>query len=84
MHRCLFSWLSVCLLSSVAVVQYGSTTQSSVSLGGRSFSDGYAAQRVLLSNFCRLDFEGARLQPGAGSASGRIHPCAPNPNLHAC
>jgi hypothetical protein len=26
-------------------------------------SDFLAAQRILLSNFCRLDFEGARLQP---------------------
>lgn len=29
----------------------------------RSVSDFLAAQRALLSNFCRLDFDGARLQP---------------------
>jgi hypothetical protein len=64
MHRCLSFWLSVCLLSSISVAQYGSNSQSAVKLGGRSFSDLYAAQRQLLSNFCRLDFEGSRLQAG--------------------
>ena len=64
MHRRLSCWLSVCLLSAVAVAQYGSSSQSGVKLGGQSFSDLYAAQKVLLSNFCRLDFEGARLHPG--------------------
>jgi hypothetical protein len=64
MHRCLFYWLSVCLLNSVAVAQSGSNSPSAVKLGGRSFSDLYAAQRLLLSTFCRLDFEGSRLQAG--------------------
>lgn len=64
MLRRLSWWLSVFLLSAVAAAQYGSNASSGVTLGGRSFSDLYAAQRVLLSNFCRLDFAGARLQPG--------------------
>jgi hypothetical protein len=58
----------------MAVAQYGSNaqpysqsnsqsnSQSGMRLGGRSFEDLYAAQKILLSNFCRLDFEGARLQ----------------------
>jgi hypothetical protein len=64
MHRRLACWLSVCLLSTVAVAQYGSSSQFGVKLGGQSFSDLYAAQKVVLSNFCRLDFAGARLQAG--------------------
>jgi hypothetical protein len=37
--------------------------QPSVNLRGKSFAELFAAQKVLLSNYCRLDFEGARLQP---------------------
>jgi hypothetical protein len=68
MHRCLFAWLLLSLLAAPAAAQSGTVSQlgsePGVRLGGRSFSDLYAAQRVLLSNFCRLDFEGARLEPG--------------------
>lgn len=72
MHRCLFTCLLVFLLTGAAQTQYDSNlqpdsqpnSQPSVRLGGQSFSDLYAAQRILLSSFCRLDFEGARLQAG--------------------
>ena len=72
MHRYLFTCLLVLLLTGAAWSQYDSNlqpdslpnSQPSVRLGGQSFSDLYAAQRMLLSNFCRLDFEGARLQAG--------------------
>src|SRR5512141_2231900 len=74
MHRWLLSWLSLFLLTAAAVAQYGSSSQANalpdsqlnsqptVKLGGRIFSDLYSAQS--LSNFCRLDCEGARLQAG--------------------
>jgi hypothetical protein len=50
------------VLTASALGQYGSTSQPGVKLRGRSFTDLYAAQKGLLSNYCRLDFEGARLQ----------------------
>lgn len=49
-------------LTSAALAQFTSVQQSGVKLRGRSFSELYAAQKTLLSNYCRLDFEGARLQ----------------------
>jgi hypothetical protein len=76
MHRCLFTGLLLFLLTGAAQVQYDSNmqpnsapnsqpnSQPSVRLVGQSFSDLYAAQKMLLSSFCRLDFEGARLQAG--------------------
>ncbi len=36
---------------------------SGMKIHGRNVGDYLAAQRILLSNFCRLDFEGVRLQP---------------------
>ncbi len=47
--------------------QIGLSTQSSggVRLRNRSSAEVLGAQRILLSNFCRLDFDGARLQPDA-------------------
>jgi hypothetical protein len=63
MHRRLLSLLFVFLLTTAALAQYGSATQPGVKLRSRSFADLYAAQKVLLSNYCRLDFAGARLQP---------------------
>jgi hypothetical protein len=47
--------------------QIGVTPQNSggMRLRNRSSADVLGAQRILLSNFCRLDFEGARLQPDA-------------------
>ena len=60
--------LSLLLLATAAMAQYGSADSQtnsvpSVKLRGRSISDLYAAQRSLLSSYCRLDFEGARLLP---------------------
>jgi len=51
------------LMTSVASAQFGTNLQPSVKLKGRSFADLYASQKILLSNYCRLDFEGARLEP---------------------
>lgn len=62
MRRRLFALLFCSALTSAALAQLSSAPQSGVKLGGRSFSELYAAQKILLSNYCRLDFEGARLQ----------------------
>jgi hypothetical protein len=63
MHRRLLSLLLLSVLTGAAPAQYGSPgLQPGVKLRGRSFAELYAAQKVLLSNYCRLDFEGARLQ----------------------
>jgi hypothetical protein len=62
MYRRLLSLIFLFLLSAAALAQYGSHSQPGVKLRSRSFTDLYAAQKVLLSNYCRLDFEGARLQ----------------------
>ena len=50
------------VLTSAALAQFGSAPQPGVKLRGRSFSELFAAQKTLLSNYCRLDFEGARLE----------------------
>ena len=65
MRRCLLISIFLFVLAAAAVAQFGSASQSSpgVKLRGRNFSDLYASQKTLLSNYCRLDFEGARLQP---------------------
>jgi hypothetical protein len=67
MRRSLLPLLFLFLWTCAAVAQFGSTAQPSVRLRGRSFADLYAAQKVLLSNYCRLDFEGARLQSAGWS-----------------
>ncbi len=64
MHRRLLFLLCSLLLTTAAVAQYGASPQSGVKLMGRSYAELYAAQKVILSSYCRLDFEGARLQPG--------------------
>jgi len=66
--HCLLALLSLFLLATAAMAQYGSADSQansapSVRLRGRSYSDLYAAQRTLISSYCRLDFEGARLLP---------------------
>ena len=63
MHRRLLSLLFLFVLTTAGLAQYGATSQPSVKLRSRSFGDLYTAQKVLLSNYCRLDFDGARLQP---------------------
>jgi hypothetical protein len=63
MHRRLLSLLFLFVLTAAAWAQYGPSAQPGVKLHGRSFEELYTAQKVLLSNYCRLDFEGARLQP---------------------
>lgn len=77
MHR--WSVLVVLLpLTAAAVAQLGASQsspqlvsqvaqQGGVKLNGRSYGDLYAAQRTLLSSYCRLDFEGARLFREDGS-----------------
>ena len=59
MQRRLLSFLLLFVLTAGAMAQDG----SGMKIHGRNVSDFLAAQRILLSNFCRLDFEGARLQP---------------------
>jgi len=54
------------LLAATAVGQIGITSQSGtpgVRVHSRSFGELAASEKTLLSSFCRLDFEGARLQP---------------------
>jgi hypothetical protein len=64
MHRRLLSLpVLLALLAVSALAQFSSNSQPGVRLGGKSFTDLYAGQKILLSNYCRLDFEGARLQP---------------------
>lgn len=71
MFRRLLCLLIIFILTAAALAQYGTTSQSGsqsgsqpgVKLRGRSFAELYAGQKVLLSNYCRLEFEGARLQP---------------------
>jgi hypothetical protein len=64
MRRCLLSLFLLFILAAAAAAQFGSASQNTpgVQLHGRNFGDLYAAQKTLLSNYCRLDFEGARLQ----------------------
>lgn len=71
MRRSLLVLLVLYSLAAVALAQFGATPQGGVELHGRSYNDLYAAQRILLSNYCRLDFQGARLQPGGW---GRFRP----------
>jgi hypothetical protein len=63
MLRRIATLLLLFVLSASVLAQFGSGSQPGVKLRSRSFSDLYGAQKVLLSNYCRLDFEGARLQP---------------------
>ena len=65
MNRRLFPLLFLMVFTAAALAQFGSSTSSppGVKLRGRSFAELYAAQKVLLSNYCRLDFEGSRLEP---------------------
>jgi hypothetical protein len=75
MHRRLLS-LVLLWLTAAVLAQFGAGSQANaqlvsqagpqggVKLNGRSYGDLYAAQRTLLSSYCRLDFEGARLLPG--------------------
>jgi len=64
MHRRLLTLVFVFLLASAAVAQLVGAQQSTpgVRLHSMSVADLSASQKILLSNFCRLDFEGARLQ----------------------
>jgi len=62
--RCrLISLLILLSCTAAAPAQFNPGPQPGVKLRGRSASDLDAAQRVLLSNYCRLDFAGTRLQP---------------------
>lgn len=67
MQRRIYSLVLLVVLSTLALAQYGANAQSGVKLRGRSFGDLFVAQKVLLSNYCRLDFEGMRLQPSGWS-----------------
>jgi hypothetical protein len=62
MFRYLRLLLFLVVGTTAALAQFGSAQPPGVQLRGRSFSDLAAAQKVLLSNYCRLDFEGARLE----------------------
>jgi hypothetical protein len=62
--RCrLISLLFLLSWTTAALAQFNPGLQPGVKLRGRNASDLYAAQKVVLSNYCRLDFAGARLQP---------------------
>jgi hypothetical protein len=62
--RCrLISLLFLLSWTVAALAQLNPGLQPGVTLRGRNASELYAAQKVLLSNYCRLDFAGARLQP---------------------
>jgi hypothetical protein len=67
MHRRLLSFLVLFLLPAAALAQMGSNPgggmMPGVPLGQTRVIDTIAKKRILLSNYCRLDFEGARLQP---------------------
>jgi hypothetical protein len=63
MHRRLCFLLFVFLWTTAALAQFSSASQPGVKLQGRSIDGLNAAQRVLVSSYCRLDFAGARLQP---------------------
>ena len=65
MHRRLFSSLFLAALTSAAFAQFGPAPQSGIKLRGRSIAEFESEQKTLLSNYCRLDFEGARLDPSA-------------------
>jgi hypothetical protein len=67
MHRRTYTVVMLLVLSTLTLAQYGPSAQSGVKLRGRSFSELLGAQKVLLSNYCRLDFEGVRLQPAGWS-----------------
>ncbi len=62
MRRHLLALLFCTALTSAALAQFSSAPQPGVKLQSHSLSELYAAQKILLSNYCRLDFEGARLQ----------------------
>ncbi len=64
MRRCLLPLMFVLLLAAAAMAQFIGVQPSApgVRLHSTSVADLSASQKVLLSNFCRLDFEGARLQ----------------------
>ncbi len=63
MHRRLLFLLLLFCWATAAPAQFNSAPQPEVKLRGRNVGDLYAAQMALLSNYCRLDFAGARLQP---------------------
>ncbi len=67
MRRRLLALIFCSALTSAALAQFSSASQPAINLGGRSFSELFAAQKILLSNYCRLDFEGARLQAAGWS-----------------
>ena len=64
MERRLLPLVFVFVVVTASVAQLGVVQQNApgVRIRSRSVSDFLAAQRILLSNFCRLDYEGARLQ----------------------
>jgi hypothetical protein len=70
------------VLTSAALAQFGSAPQPGVKLRGRSFSELFAAQKALLSNYCRLDFEGARLEAAGWSRFKPYTSLRANPDFH--
>lgn len=62
MHRRPLALLFWFVWTSAALAQLSSAPQPGVKLRGHSFSELFAAQKTLLSSYCRLDFEGARLE----------------------
>lgn len=67
MRRHLLALLFFSALTSAAPAQLSPAPQPGVNLRSHSFSELYAAQKTLLSNYCRLDFEGARLEASGWS-----------------
>jgi len=67
MHHRLLSLLFLVALTSAVFAQFASAPQSGVKLRGRSIAEFESEQKTLLSNYCRLDFDGARLDPSGWS-----------------
>jgi len=63
MRRRLLSLLFLVSLTSAAFAQFAPAPQSGVKLRSRSIAEFESEQKTLLSNYCRLDFDGARLDP---------------------
>jgi len=70
------------VLTSAALAQLNSAPQPGVSLRGHSFGELFAAQKVLLSNYCRLDFEGARLDAAGWNRFKPYTSLRANPEFH--
>lgn len=80
-----FCLILLLLIAAAAQGQIGLSTPSStpgVRLRSRNISDLGATAKVLLSNYCRLDYEGARLQPEGWARFKNYTSLRNNPEFH--